>query len=173
MERREQGRVDTGPLEREFPPAELRDALLGVEQQLRREVPERDDHARLDQRELAVEPRRAGLDLVGLGVAVAGRAALHDVGDVHVVAGETDPLDELRQQLSGASHERLSLEVLLLAGAFTDEQEVGIGPADAEHHLRTPGRELAQLAHRGRARDVGETRARLVGGMRGCVERVE
>ena len=32
--------------------------------------------------ELLLEPRAAGVDLVGLGVAVAGRPALHHVGDV-------------------------------------------------------------------------------------------
>ena len=55
-------------------PAQLRDAFLGLEQQLGREVAERDDDARSDQLELAVEPRRARLDLVRLRVAVPAAA---------------------------------------------------------------------------------------------------
>ena len=43
VQRREERRVDAGPAERELPAAQLRDAVLRVEQQLRREVAERDD----------------------------------------------------------------------------------------------------------------------------------
>ena len=62
------------------------DADLLAREQLRREVAERRDDARLDQLDLPEEVRLAGLDLVGHGVAVAGRAALDDVRDVDVGA---------------------------------------------------------------------------------------
>ena len=67
-------------------PAQLRDAVLGVEQELRGEVAERHDDRRVDELELPVELRAARLDLVRQRIAVARRPALHDVGDVDVVA---------------------------------------------------------------------------------------
>ena len=116
--------------------------------------------------ELAVEPRRARVDLLGLRIAVARRPALHDVGDVHVGALQADALDELRQQLPGAPDERFALQVFLLARAFADEHEVGVGPPDAEDDLRAPRRELAQRAVVRERRDLGEGGHGRVGGMR-------
>ena len=49
-------------------------------------LPERDDHARVDGADLALQVRLAGVDLVGQRVAVARRPALHDVRDVDVLA---------------------------------------------------------------------------------------
>ena len=77
---------------------ELRDPDLGVEQELRREVAEGDDHGRFDEPELRLEEGPARLDLDRLRVAVSRRSALHDVRDVHLVAGEPDPLDQGRQE---------------------------------------------------------------------------
>ena len=53
-------------------------------QQLGGEVPERADHGRLDQLDLAQQVLLAVLDLDRLGVAVAGRAALEHVADPHL-----------------------------------------------------------------------------------------
>ena len=66
------------------------------------------------------------------------------------------------------------LQVFLLARALADEHQVGVGAADAEHHLGAPGRELAQRAarrprprprrasRRPRARDAGMRRTSRV-----------
>ena len=62
MKRRDQDSVAKGV--RLSP--QLGDALFGVEEELRREVAERDDDLRLDQRELLFEPWPARVDLVGL-----------------------------------------------------------------------------------------------------------
>ena len=53
-------------------------------EQLRGEVAERAHHLRADQLDLCEEVPLAGLDLLGLRVAVPGRAALEHVGDVDV-----------------------------------------------------------------------------------------
>ena len=98
----------------------------------------------------------------GQRVAVARRAALHDVGDVHLVAGEPDALDEAGEQLPGPAHERLAGEVLLLAGTLADEQQVGVGIADAEHHLRAVAGERALRARERLALEVGERGERKV-----------
>ena len=75
--------------------------------------------------ELRLEVGPAGLDLDRLGVAVARRAALHDVGDVDVGPGEADALDQAGEQLAGPADERLALQVLLLARPLAHEQQVG------------------------------------------------
>ena len=64
--------------------AQPRDRRVVAQQALRRELAQRDDHPRPDRRELPLQERLAAGDLVGLGVAVAGRAALQDVADVDV-----------------------------------------------------------------------------------------
>ena len=111
MERRDQHRRVTHARERELGAAQLRDPFLGLQQELGREIAERHDHRGSDELELAVEPRCARLDLVRLRIAVAGRAALHDVRDVDVGAREADALDELGEELARPADERLALQV--------------------------------------------------------------
>ncbi len=72
----------------------------------------------------SIEPRRAGLDLVGLWIAVARGAALHHVADVDLLAGEPDLAEHAVQQLSGRAHERLALLVLVEARPLADEHQL-------------------------------------------------
>src|SRR5205814_2018329 len=148
MQRRDQYCSLTGTRERKLSTAQFRDAFLGLQQQLGREVAERDDDARPDELELAVEPRRARLDLVRLRIAIPGRTTLHDVRDVNVGPGEADTLDELGEQLSRPTDERLALQVLLLARTLAHEDQIRVGAADAEHDLRPSAGELAPRAGR-------------------------
>src|SRR5690606_14150885 len=57
-----------------------------IQQEVHREAPQRADHNGPDQLDLLDEKRRVQRDLFGARVAVAGRAVLHDVGDVYVLA---------------------------------------------------------------------------------------
>src|SRR5207245_7912562 len=82
--------------------------------------------------ELPLEERLAGEQLVGLGVAVVRRAALDGVADVDVLAPQAHRLDHLRQQLAGLAHERVTLQVLVLARRLADEHQARLGAADAE-----------------------------------------
>ena len=91
-------------------------------------------------------------DFVRLGIAIARRAALDDVGDVHVLARQADRLDDLGQQLAGAADERLALLVLVRARRLADEHQVGVRVADAEHDLLAAQR--VQLAARARRADL-------------------
>ena len=89
-----------------------------AEQRLRGELAERDDHPRPDRRDLRAQERLAGLDLVGLRVAVARRAALHDVRDVDLLAAEAHRLDHLREELARLADEGLALAILVRAGTL-------------------------------------------------------
>ena len=125
---------------------------------------------RLDQLDGAVQVGTASLDLVGLRVAVAGRAAPENVGDEHVVACDPDLGEKLRQQSSGAPHKRLALAVLLRAWALADEHQAGVGVTRAEHHLGPGLRQTALGAHGRLAVDLDEPLAAL-GGLRHSIRR--
>ena len=105
---------------------------------------------RPDQLDLAEEVALAGVDLLGLRVAVAGRAALEDIGDEHVVAGQADPAEQLAEQLPGGADERHALLVLVEPRRLADEHQVGGRRARAEDDLRARLRERAARAARDR-----------------------
>src|SRR5262249_6996526 len=86
------------------------------------------------------------LHLVGLGVAVVRWAALDDVGDVDIGAGEPHCLDHLGQELARFADERLTLDVLVVAWAFADEDDARVRIADAEDDVLAAAREFAALA---------------------------
>ena len=115
-------------------------------EKLRREVAERRDDGRLDQLDLPEEMALARLDLVRLRVAVPGRAALQDVRDEDVAALQSDPGEQLVEQLARLADERQSLLVLVEAGRLADEHQLGVRVAGAEHHLRPSLREAATRA---------------------------
>ncbi len=104
--------------------------------------------------ELLLQPRPAGLDLLGTGVPVVGRAALDHVGDVEAVAGQAHLLQhQLVEELAGAAHEGLPEAVLLRAGALAHEEQVGVGVADPEDDLRAGLGQAATHAGGGFGRD--------------------
>jgi hypothetical protein len=126
--------------------AEPRDGRFRGEQRLRGELSERHDHLWLDARDLRLEERRALRDLVRLGIAIAGRTALHDVGDVDLLAREAHGSDDLRQQLAGASDERLALFVFIGPRAFPDEHQRRLGIPYSENQVGSPSVQFASRA---------------------------
>src|SRR6185436_671827 len=102
------------------------------------------------------QPRGARLDLVFLGIAVAGRSALEHVGDVDLFPRHADPGEHPREELARRADERLTLSVLVHTRRFPDEQEVGVGVAHAEHDLGPRLGEPALRTGRGLDGDVGE-----------------
>src|SRR5262249_50502227 len=127
--------------------AQLRDRGLHAEQGLDRELPERGDHLLADALELPEEEGLAALHLVGLWIAVLGRPALDDVGDVDVLAPELHPLgDDLGEQLPRPADERLALQVLVPPRSLPHEHQTGTRIAHTEDEMRAMGRELAPVA---------------------------
>ena len=61
-----------------------RDTPGAGKESLQRVPAEQQDDVRLQQRDLLIEVVAAGLDLERFGIAIAGRTALDDVGDVDV-----------------------------------------------------------------------------------------
>ena len=79
-----------------------------------------------DQLDLTEEVRLAGLDLLRLRVAIARRAALEHVRDVDVRARQSDPVQELLEQLAGLADEGNALLILVVAGRLADEHHLGV-----------------------------------------------
>src|SRR3954454_19694774 len=127
-------------------PVHLRDPRLPAGEELRREVAERRDDDRLDERDLPEEMGLARLDLVELRIAIARRAALEDIRDVDVGARHPDPAEQPLEQLSRLADERDALLVLVEARRLADEHDVGARVAGAEDDLRPPLREAAPCA---------------------------
>src|SRR5450432_4465771 len=94
-------------------------------QQLGGEVAERRDDLGADELDLLEEVRLAGLQLTWERVAVARGTAFHRVRDIDHLASHADALEELRKQFSSGSDERDALLVLVEAGRFADEHQVG------------------------------------------------
>ena len=117
----------------------LRHRKVGADHPLGGDAAQADDDFRPQQTELLPQPGHTSLALGGQGVAVLGRAALDDVGDIAVGGTvEVDGEEVFVQQLAAASHEGQALLVLALAGAFAHEEHLGILRALPEHHV-VPG----------------------------------
>ena len=107
-------------------------------------APKADHNLGLDQPELFPQPRHTGFALGGQRVAVLGRAALDDVGDIAVLfAVKVDGKQVFVQQLPAAPHKRQTLLVLALAGALAHKQHLGVRHALPEHYVRPGGAQLA------------------------------
>ena len=124
--------------------AQPRDRILRLQQRLRGECSQGDDDLWLNAVDLLKEERLAGLDLVGLGIAVLRRPAFDDVRDIDVVAAESDGLDDLGQQLAGTPDKRNALDVFVSSRRLADEHQVGRWIANAKYDL--PPAEPVQLA---------------------------
>ena len=85
--------------------------------------------------DLLIEEVTAGVDLDGLWVAVARRAALDDVRDVDVASVEPGGLEQRREQASGGADERLAFAILVLARSLAHRHH-------ARGHRAVPGHGL-------------------------------
>src|SRR4051794_8652925 len=134
-------------------------------QQLRREVPQRADDLRADELDLPEQVLLAVLDLHRRGIAVAGRAALEDVGDEDVVALQADAGQQLLEHLPRCADEGQAALVLARAGRLPHEHEVRVGVAGAEDDLRAGRGELRAAGAAPRLReDLLELLATRLGG---------
>ena len=122
----------------------LRDRKILADHPLCGDAPEADHDLRLQQTELLPQPRHTGFAFFGLRVAVLGRAALDDVGDVAVFAAvQIDGKKVFVQQLAAAPHKGQALLVLALAGAFAHKEHFGIFGTLPEHHIGAGGAQPA------------------------------
>ena len=139
---------------------DLADACAGHERGHR--VPAQgDDDGGVEDLQLPAQVRRAGRDLVGLGVPVVRRPALHDVRDEHILSLPADGGEQPHQQRPGPAHERPALAILVEAGALADEHHFGVGVALARDRAGAALVQAAAGADPDLARDLLERRTAL------------
>src|SRR5947207_4218578 len=113
-------------------------------------TPQADDHQRLDDLELPVEPERTGAHLFdrwlaildASGVEEAG-AALDDVADVDVLAAHAVGRQTLIQKSARAAHERPAGGVLMLARPLAHKNQRRFGISLSKDDLVSGCREGA------------------------------
>ena len=115
--------------------AQLADRGRGLQEVLGGDRAQAADVLRVDQIELPEQEPPAVARLFRRGVAVARRAALEHVEDVHVVSRELAGLEHLREELPRTAHERLAEPVLVGARRFAHEAEPRFRVAHTEHRL--------------------------------------
>jgi hypothetical protein len=102
---------------------------LRCRDRIRREPTHRDDQTSLQDRQLFLQVRttREDLDLLWTPIAYPaihglGRTALHDVCDEDFIPGQLHVREEIVEDRSRLSHERLASPVLLRAGRLPDQE---------------------------------------------------
>src|SRR5262249_10851974 len=118
------------------------------EQTFDRDCAKRHDNLWLNNLDLLHQIRAASLHLLRCGYAISKSAwhrvwsAFENIGDVNVFAGEVHRLENFGQQLSGASDKWFALFILIHAGRFADEHQVGVRISYAENGLRARAGEM-------------------------------
>src|SRR4051812_7783951 len=143
--------------------SDLGDSSRVGREQLRGEIAERADDARLNQLDLLLQVGAAGVDLLGLRVSVAGRPALENVRDEDVIPLQPDPLQQIGQEAAGAAHERQALPVLLGPRCLAHEHQVRVGVSGPEDDPVARLRKGAALADRGLVVDLYQRLAASLG----------
>src|ERR671923_2419913 len=123
--------------------AVARHANVAAEQRLGRGGTEADHDVRANNIQLRIEPRTAGLDLLGIGTLVQATLAaplpplevLDDVGDVDVAALDPRLLQGLRQHLTRGPDERLARAVLAIPRLLADEHHARPSRTRSEYRL--------------------------------------
>ena len=97
-----------------------------------------DDDLGVHQGDLPGQPGVAGLLLHIQRVPVPGRAALDDVGNIHLLPVQVNHFQHIVQQFSCRAHKRDALQIFLLPGPLADEHDFRLLIAHAENQL-VPG----------------------------------
>ena len=108
---------------------------------------ETDDDFRVQQLHLAAQVIDARILLHAERIAVFGRTALDDIGNIDVIAPEPDDLEHVVKQLTCSSDKGNALRVLVGAGTLADEQHLRAAIAHTENDVgaRFPKRALAAV----------------------------
>src|SRR3954470_23659276 len=106
------------------------DLERGAEQRLRSGGAKTDDHLRLDQRDLGIQPRSARADLAGARLLVNAPLAarlplemLHDVGDINDRAIDARIGERAIEEFAGRTDERVAAHVLGVPWLLADEHQ--------------------------------------------------
>lgn len=106
--------------------------LIALQQVLRSNLADGKYYPRLDQFDLALKIRSAGLSLTRLRVPIVRRTAFQHVGDEDGIAIQPDRSQHFVQHLSGSTDEWLTATILFGSRRLADYHPAGVFVADAK-----------------------------------------
>jgi hypothetical protein len=146
---------------RQYLAAVLGEAKRRAEQRLGSRRPERNEQLRTYRGEFRMQPGQAGPDVFDPGGAVDADCAFsavavfapepevfHHIGDIDVGSGHPGPLQRSVEHPTGWADERLTRDVLPIAGLLADQHRRRTGGPRAEDRLRRVSVELTCRAPR-------------------------
>lgn len=107
------------------PSPEPGDGCRCLKQSLGGESAESTYEVGLDGRNLTLQKRETGFDLIGFGIPVARRTALDDIANINLAAGKFDGFDDTGKQLTGCTDKGFSLPILFKARTLADKYQLG------------------------------------------------
>lgn len=111
------------------------DRLVGIEEQVRSDTPDRDNDFRLHEFYLALEVRTARCRLVGLRITIVRRPAFQDIGNEYTGAAFADRAQHLVEQFARTPNERFTTTIFLGARSLPDDHPVGDQATNAKNGL--------------------------------------
>ncbi len=139
-------------------PAQASQGDIGAQQVLRCDAPHRQHDLGFQQGDLLFQVGQAFRGFARRRIAIAGRPAFEDIGDVNLLARQTDRTQHGIQELTGPAHKGLTLAILIGARRFADNEPFRPLVAHAEHSLsaRAAQRAAGASGHpRSKLRPVG------------------
>jgi hypothetical protein len=91
------------------------------------------DQQWVDEFNLAIQEFAAGGYLAGSGIPVVGRTAFDHIGDIYLIPGHSDGLEQFFEKVSGGTYEWTALAVFMKTWPFSDEKDLGVRRSFAGH----------------------------------------
>jgi hypothetical protein len=101
---------------------------------------------RLDSVDLFNQKGIAALNFIGIWIPILRGATFDDVGDIDLLPLKMDGLKDFGQKLASLSYKRLSLNVLFIPRAFTDNHQFRLFVTFSEYEAASCSVKLTPLA---------------------------
>ena len=109
--------------------------IIGANQTHGGDSAKANDQLGLNKAHLLTQVIDANVLLCAEGIAVFGWTAFEHIGDIYLVARDTDGIEILIKQFARTPHKGCAGKILLFAGCFPDEHQIGIFVACTENGI--------------------------------------
>jgi len=123
----------------------FRDAYFLAKESLGRKISKRTYQFGFDGLNLLKQKRFAGVDLIGLGIAVVGRSTFNDVGNVNVVTRKPNRFKEFGKKFACCSDEGNTLLVFMETRGFSNKHDGSMRVSGSKDDLRATRGKSASL----------------------------
>ena len=125
----------------------LRNLEIGTDKPLSGNSTDTDYNFRAHKPDLLSKPRDASALLLRLRIAIVRRSAFNHVGDVNILSPvQPDCVKVFIEKLTAPADKRFTLEILLLARTFADEENLCFFISDAKNKIGSRNSKLTFVA---------------------------